>query len=172
MIRHWRGAQTVHCCLCAQGKRERLPSLIHQAWNALCGKAFPRTQGQQRGLQSLDPPLEKGVQREGSTSRIKKLHQCQDSNYWQLIHSSGQIISLTGQLCSLAVIFSRFYEREHTFVHLQKGMFVDFSWGKGRCLERIKAATALPLVQPGTVCAVDHLPGKGAMSLHPAWRKM
>lgn len=125
------------------------------------------SQGEQRGLQPLDPPLEKGVQRVGSVSRIKKLHQCLagDPFIWTN-HQSW------GQLCSLVVIFSRFYGREHTFVHLQKAMVVDFSWGKEKCLERIKEATGLPLVQPGTVCAVDHLTGKEAMSLHPAWRKM
>ena len=143
----------------------------------LHGKAFPRTpayRGSKCGLQPLDPPLqpsqeaslEKAVQRAGSIAGIKKLHQCRDSNYWQVIRSSG------GQLCSLVVLFSCYYGREHTFVHLQKGMVVDFSWGKDRCLERIKEATALPLVQPGTPCAVDHFPGKEAVSLHPAWRKM
>lgn len=91
--------------------------------------------GSKHGLQPLDPPqqpsqeasLEKAVQRAGSIAGIKKLHQCKDSNYYQVIWSSGE-------QPRLLVIFSCCYGREHASVHLQKGMVVDFSWGKGEML--------------------------------------
>lgn len=89
------------------------------------------------GLQPLEPllqpsqeaPLEKAMQRAGSIARIRKLHQCRYSNCWQVIHSSR------GQPCVLVVIFSCCCGSEHAFVHPQKGMVVDFSWGKEGCLE-------------------------------------
>lgn len=66
----------------------------HWAWNTFHCKAFPRTRthrGTKCRLQLLEPPLQpsqEAVQRAGRIAGIKKLHQCRDSHYWQVICSS------------------------------------------------------------------------------------
>lgn len=127
------------------GKRQS--TVIHWAWNTLHGKgkASPRSPAHRVskcGLQPLDPALQPSQEASLEEAGIKKLHRCRDSNYCQVIHSSGE------KLCSVVVIFCWFYGREHTFVHLQNRMVVNFSWKTERCLETIKETTAFPLVQP------------------------